>query len=138
MLYVFQRRASITISSVQATLLRTYSGLGKFIQECGKQVVTAIKGLEARKEKFSMYNFRPLEQLLTPQSRQEVLTVMIDPEATIKDIEAAIRRSRHRMWCRFVWDKHPKLDDDKSMPSCTPFMFLSRKSFVLKRPLKLN
>ena len=81
----------------------------------GDQVLKGVRTLETRKEKVSFFGLRPLEGLLTPESRKEVLYVFSDNEISPSKLERAIRIARHRMWCKFIWERHPNISDEHRM-----------------------
>jgi hypothetical protein len=105
-----------SISFLQNTLWRTYGPLAQYAAAMGDQVLKGVRTMETKKEKVSFYTFRPLEGLLTPDARSEVLYVFADNELTPMMLEKGIREARHRMWCRFVWEMHPEISDEHRMP----------------------
>ena len=82
-------------------LAQRFGGLSGLLHAQAEDL-KAIKGLESRNIAFTFYNLRSLEQLLTLESRQEVQLVLQDSHSSLKDIEEAIRRARHKMCCKFT------------------------------------
>ena len=56
---------------------------------------------------------KALASVGAPEPNQIVVRPF-DP-GTIKDIEKAIQRARHRMWVNFVWSVHPDIDPTKNV-----------------------
>jgi hypothetical protein len=118
--------------------MRTYGGLARFIVQMGSPVVDGLKRLEANKINATAFGLRNLEQLLTPSSREELMVTFSNPDAKMQDLDRAIQRARHSMWCGFVWSEHPDIDPGKRMPfvSLLPLhtsihIFLKNKCVVI-------
>jgi hypothetical protein len=111
----------------QKTLMRTYGGLARFIVQMGMPVVDGLKRLEGNKINITAYGLRNLEQLLTPTSREEVMITLNNPDVKLQDLDRAIQKARHAMWCGFVWREHPDIDQSKSVSS---FSHLSHSTHI--------
>lgn len=89
--------------------------MARYIMEMGSAVVSALSRLEARAIQYTAYNLRGLEQLLTPEARNEILIVLQSHNAKLPDIEKAFTKARHKMWAKFIWEAHPDIHEDKRM-----------------------
>ncbi len=87
--------------------------------------------LEARKIQYNLFMLRGLEALYTPEARGQALEALVDPNATTNTIVEGMRRARHTMWAKFVWQQLPDLDPEKRMPLSFPFV-LEIRIFLFK------
>ncbi len=100
--------------------MRTYGGLGRFIVDMGAPAVDALRRMEAKGLNLTPYNLRPLEHLLTPDARQQVMVVMASEDCRLQGLDKEIALRRHEQWCKFHWLAHHRIDDTKRM-HLTPF-----------------
>ena len=83
----------------------------------GMNGVEAIRNLESKKVDVTLYNVRMLEKLQTPESREEVLSVMRDDKVTLPLLEKAVPAAVHKMWCHWYWIRSDFIHPDKGVLS---------------------
>ena len=75
--------------------MRTYGGLGRFIVDMGPPAVDALRRMEAKGLSLTPYNLRHLENLLTPDARQQVMVVMASEDCRLQELDKEIALRRH-------------------------------------------
>ena len=119
---------------LQTALLKTYGGLARFLADTQANGVEAVKNMEHRGVKFTMYTLRQLEQLMTPESRTEMMLLMKDDKISLPAFERGLAHTVHGMWCKFYWQRADYIHPDKRVPTLhvsigTPLNFPSISAF---------
>ena len=83
--------------------------------------VDALRRMEDKGIVFTANNLRNCEQLMTPESRSELMVTLSSEKVKLQDTEKAMQTARHRMCAEFCWEAHPDIDPIKPMLSTLSF-----------------